>query len=153
LWSDRATEEYPADVNPDSRPRAQLVHAEREQWIRHGTALRGDGSFSVLSDIHRAPDAVSVGYTVQPFAGVDLRCPDAELGRVNAGLDLELLERVDRRLNDVRVEVRVGVLDAIERVAIELEALAGDRERGLGACASLQSAAAPGSALRGHIGA
>jgi hypothetical protein len=41
-------------------------------------------------------------------------------------LNLELLERIDGRVDDVRVEVRVGILDAIETVAIELEALSGD---------------------------
>ena len=55
-----------------------------------------------------------------------------ELRRVDAGLDLELLDRVDRRQGDVVLEVRVGVIDAVERVVVEEDALAtgGDGLRG-----------------------
>ncbi len=55
-----------------------------------------------------------------------------ELGRVDAGLDLELLNRIDRRQGDVVVEVRVRVTDAVERVVVEEDALTtgGDGLRG-----------------------
>src|SRR5690606_9911440 len=46
----------------------------------------------------------------------DLRGGLAVLGRVDAGLNLELLDRVDRRTNDEGVEVRIGVLHAVQRV-------------------------------------
>ena len=59
---------------------------------------------------------------------VDLCRLAAELGRIDAGLNLELLQRVDGRLDDVGVEVRVGVVDAVEREVVEVAALAGDRD-------------------------
>jgi hypothetical protein len=48
----------------------------------------------------------------------------AMLGRIGADLDLEFLQRVYRRLEKVGAIVRVGVLDAVDRVVIELEPLA-----------------------------
>ena len=50
----------------------------------------------------------------------------AELGRVDAGLHFEFLERVDRRREDVGVEIDVGVVDAVERVVVEFPPLARD---------------------------
>ena len=43
--------------------------------------------------------------------------------------DVELLQRVDRRQQHVGVEVQVGVLDAVERVMVEVDALAGHVQR------------------------
>ncbi len=62
-------------------------------------------------------------------ARVDLRDRTAELGAEDARLDLELLERIDRRQQHVAVEVEVGVLDAVERVVVVVDALAGDVQR------------------------
>ena len=59
---------------------------------------------------------------------VDLRRLTAELGRIDTGLDLELLQRVDRRLNYVSVEVRIGIVDTIEGEVIEVAALPCDRD-------------------------
>ena len=50
----------------------------------------------------------------------------AELGRVGARLHLEFLERIDRRLEQVGAVVRIGILDAVERVVVELQPLARD---------------------------
>ena len=47
----------------------------------------------------------------------------AELGRVDAGLHLELFERVDRRQQNVRIEIDVGVVRAVECVVVVLAAL------------------------------
>ena len=74
---------------------------------------------------------------------VDLGGLAAELGRIDAGLHLEFLQRVDRRHDHEGVEIRVGVLDAIERVVVEVGALAGHRN-GLGrADAALPRAGLP----------
>ena len=62
-------------------------------------------------------------------ARVDLRDGAAELGAEDARLDFEFLERVDRRQQHVAVEVEVGVLDAVERVVVVVDALAGDVQR------------------------
>ena len=61
----------------------------------------------------------------------------AELGRIDAGLHLELLQRIDGGHHDERIEVRVGVLHAVERVVVEIGALAGNRNRLAGADAAL----------------
>ena len=58
---------------------------------------------------------------------VDLRGLAAELRRIDAGLHLEFLQRVDRRHHHEGIEIRVGVLHAVERVVIEIGALPGDR--------------------------
>ena len=61
----------------------------------------------------------------------------AELRRIDAGLHFEFFERVDRRQEDVGVEIDVGVVDAVERVVVELAPLAGDRDLLAGARAAL----------------
>ena len=83
---------------------------------------------------------------------VDLGRAAAKLGRVNAGLHLELLDRIHGRADDPRIPVRVRVLHAVERIAIELEALSGDRERGLSA-QSPQAVGASGASFGGDVGA
>ena len=47
---------------------------------------------------------------------VDLPGGASELGRVDAGLHLELLERIHRRQHDVQIEIDIGVRDAVQRV-------------------------------------
>ena len=69
----------------------------------------------------------------------------SELGRVDAGLHLEFFERVNRRQEDVGVEVDVGVVDAVERVVVELAPLAGDGNLLVGARAALSIAGLPGA--------
>src|SRR5437763_1297388 len=77
-----------------------------------------------------------------------------ELGGIDAGLHLELLQRVDGGEKRISVEVDVGIGDAIQSVIVELAALAADREILAGAVASL---AAGGCAAirktRIHVGA
>ena len=76
----------------------------------------------------------------------------AELGRVDAGLHLELFERVDRRQQNIRVEVDVGVVRAVERVVVELAPLPGDRDLLVGARAALPVAGLPGAReLGAHV--
>ena len=59
---------------------------------------------------------------------VNLARRPPELGREDAGLHLELLQRVDRRQDHVGVEVHIGVLDPVEREAVEHAPLPGDRD-------------------------
>ena len=72
-------------------------------------------------------------YSLVPGLVETLTCPSfpAELRRVNPGLDLEFLESVDRRLQDVGVEIDVGVGDAVQGVVLPRRAPArnGDGER------------------------
>ena len=77
----------------------------------------------------------------------------AELRRIDAGLHLEFLERVDRRQEDVGVEIDVGVVHAVERVVVELPPLARDRDLLVGtraalAIAGLAGAREPGADVR-----
>ena len=60
---------------------------------------------------------------------VDLRDGAAVLRIEETRHDVELLERVDRRQQHVGVEVQVGVLDAVERVVVEVHALTRDVQR------------------------
>ena len=73
---------------------------------------------------HRAMELVGA----RLGGGVDLRDGPAVLGVEQAGEDVELLQRVHRRQQHVGVEVQVGVLDPVERVVVEVDALAGDVE-------------------------
>src|SRR5262245_42993676 len=54
---------------------------------------------------------------------VDLGALMPELGGINTDLNFELLNRVNRRKNDIGIEIRVGVIDAVERVVVEHDAL------------------------------
>src|SRR5205823_10997855 len=102
----------------------------------------------------RVPKKFESGSVVFVGAGlgghIDLRRPAAEFGRVYACLDFEFLDRVDGWPDDIRVEVRVSVFHAIERVAIEFQALPGNGEGSLAADAALAAGSA-GSALSGHV--
>ena len=75
---------------------------------------------------------------------VDLRGVVAELGGIDAGLHLEFLQRVDGRQHDVGIEIGVGIVDAVEREVVEHDALAGDRDRLIGAVAALARAGLSG---------
>ena len=70
----------------------------------------------------------------------------SELGRVDAGLHLEFFQRVHRWEEDVGVEVDVGVVDAVERVVVELAPLAGNRNLLVGPRPALSIAACPAPA-------
>ena len=47
---------------------------------------------------------------------IDLSQFAAELGRIDSGLNFELLQGVNRRQNNIEVEIDIGIRDAIERV-------------------------------------
>ena len=104
------------------------------------------------------PGVVAVEFEAGAVEAVGARFRDhvhlarlaAEFRGVDAGLDLELLERVDRGEKDVGVEVDVGVVDAVERVEVELAALARNRQLLGGARAALPGARLPGA---GELGA
>src|SRR5215813_8165539 len=74
---------------------------------------------------------------------VDLRALVAELGGVNTDLNFELLNRVNRRKDDIRIEIRVGVIDAVERVVVEHDALPARRYRLVGAVPTLSGTGLP----------
>ena len=57
---------------------------------------------------------------------VDLAHLAAELGRVDAGLDLEFLQGVDGGQEQVAVEVGVGIIDTVQSEIVPLAAIAGD---------------------------
>ena len=66
------------------------------------------------------------------------------LRRVNASLDLKLLNGVDGGQGDVCVEVYVGVIDAIQRVVIKEDPLSAGGNRLVGAITTLTRACLPG---------
>lgn len=68
---------------------------------------------------------------------VDLAHIVAVLGGKDAAFDLELLQRVQRRQEQEAVEIGVGVLDAVEGVVVEVDALPGDAQRKFGSRTSL----------------
>ena len=51
-----------------------------------------------------------------------------KLGRVHAGLHFEFLQRIDRRQEDVRIEVHIRVINAVQREVIPLAPTAADRQ-------------------------
>src|SRR4030095_9037064 len=74
---------------------------------------------------------------------VDLSALMPELRGENADLNLELLNRINRGKRDIRIEVRVGVIDAVERVVVEHDALPARRYRLGGAVATLPRTGLP----------
>ncbi|PYQ81003.1 MAG: hypothetical protein DMG01_05235 [Acidobacteria bacterium] len=72
-----------------------------------------------------------------------------EFGGVDAGLHFELFERVDGGQEDVRIEVDVGVVDAVQRVVVELAALPRNRQLLVGARAALAVARLAGASELG----
>ena len=51
-----------------------------------------------------------------------------KLGRVHPGLHFEFLQRIDRRQEDVRIEVHIRVINAVQREVIPLAPTAADRQ-------------------------
>src|SRR5579884_3849839 len=74
---------------------------------------------------------------------VDLSSFVSVLCGIDTGLNFELLDRVNRWERNVGVEVRVGVVDAVERVVIEHNALPARGDRLRGAIATLARARLP----------
>src|SRR5581483_5785135 len=75
---------------------------------------------------------------------VDLGGFVAELGRIDAGLYLKFLQGIDRWQDNIRVEVRVRIGDAIQREVVEHDALARGRDRLAGSVAALARAGLAG---------
>ena len=74
---------------------------------------------------------------------VDLRGLPSEFRGIDTGLHLELLQCVDRRHHDERIEIRVGILDAVQRVVIKISALPRDRDGLAGTNPALPCACLP----------
>ena len=70
---------------------------------------------------------------------------------INSDLNFELLDRINGRERDVRIEVHVHVLDAVESVVIVKNALAPGGYCLLGAIATLAGSRLPGH-RRKHVG-
>jgi hypothetical protein len=60
-----------------------------------------------------------------------------EFGGIHACLHFEFLQRIDRRKDDVRVEIGIGVAYAVERVIVIHDAMSAGRDRLVGAVAAL----------------
>ena len=60
---------------------------------------------------------------------VNLACAASELGSEQTTFDLEFLERIDGWKQVISGEIDVRVLDAIQRVVVERDALPAYRER------------------------
>src|SRR5437867_8684891 len=73
---------------------------------------------------------------------VDLRALMSELRGVYTGLNFELLNGVNRGKDDIGIEIRISVVDAVQRVVVEHDALPA---RGYGLVGTV--AALPGSGL------
>ena len=132
---------------------AELMPLER-RLRRHG--LRGREGVRTRVEL-----VVAVEFEHGAMEGVRARLGDdvhlaggaAELGRIDAGLHLEFLERVNRRQEDVGVEIDVGVVHAVERVVVELAPLTRDGDLLVGtraalAIAGLAGAGEPGADVR-----
>ncbi len=95
------------------------------------------------------------GNSLVPGLVAALTCPScpAELSRINPGLDLELLEGVHRRLEDVRVEVDVGVGDSVQREVLPRRAPTGNSDGHIAARATQPATRlSGGNEPSGHIG-
>src|SRR5213593_2923667 len=73
---------------------------------------------------------------------VDLRALMPELRGVNTDLNFELLNSVNGRKDDIGIEIRVGIIDAVEGVVVEHDALPASGYGLVGTVAAL-----PGSGL------
>ena len=71
---------------------------------------------------------------------VHLTDASTEFRRIDAALNLELLQRVDRRQQDVGIEVHIGVVHAIECVVVPLAPAATDGQLLCGPIAALAGA-------------
>src|SRR6058998_1471982 len=74
---------------------------------------------------------------------VDLRALMPELRGVNTNLNFELLNGVNGRKDDIGIEIRVGVIDAVEGVVVEHDALPARGYGLLGAVATLPGIGLP----------
>src|SRR5436190_4598085 len=74
---------------------------------------------------------------------VDLRALMPELRGVNTDLDFELLNGVNGGKDDIRIEIRVGVIDAVESVVVEHDSLPARGYGLLGAIATLPGVGLP----------
>src|SRR6266705_1401628 len=74
---------------------------------------------------------------------VDLCALVPELRGVNTELNFELLNGVNGGKDDIGIEIRVGVIDAVERVVVEHDALPARRYRLAGAVATLPGTGLP----------
>src|SRR5215467_5280517 len=74
---------------------------------------------------------------------VDLGALMTELSGVNTGLNFELLNGVNGRKDDVAIEIRVGVIDPVEGVVVEHDALPPRGYRLGGAVATLPGIGLP----------
>ena len=78
------------------------------------------------------------------FSGhVHLRALVPILRRVNAHLNLKLLDRVNGRQGDVGIEIRVGVVDPIEGIVIKEDTLSASGDGLVGAVAALPGTRLP----------
>src|SRR5258706_11635533 len=85
---------------------------------------------------------------------IDLRGFMPEFGGVDAGLHFEFLQRVDGRQEGVGVEIDVCVGDTVERIVIELAALAAHREVLSGPVSSLPASGRAAVRIAGiYVGA
>src|SRR6058998_4353882 len=74
---------------------------------------------------------------------VDLRALMSELRGVNTGLNFELLYGVNRGKDDIGIEIRIGVIDAVQRVVVEHDALPARGYGLVGAVATLPGTGLP----------
>src|SRR5207302_1016878 len=74
---------------------------------------------------------------------IDLRALMPELRGVNTDLNFELLNSVNGRKDDIAIEIRVGVIDTVEGVVVEHDALPSRRYGLLGAVATLPGIGLP----------
>src|SRR5215510_11249827 len=72
-----------------------------------------------------------IGVTAGLGEHVDLRALMPELRGVNTDLNFELLNSVNGRKHNIGIEIRVGVIDAVEAEVVEHDALP-TRRYGLG---------------------
>ena len=78
----------------------------------------------------------------------------AQFGGVHAGLDLELLQGINRRQENVRIEVDVGVVRAVEREVVPFTPTAADGNlllRPIAALARARRTHRPGRKARRHV--
>src|SRR5436189_6398143 len=68
-------------------------------------------------------DRAMIGVAAGLGEHVDLGALMPELGGVNTDLNFELLNGVNGRKDDIGIEIRVGIIDAVESVVVEHDAL------------------------------
>src|SRR5262249_52247965 len=83
--------------------------------------------------------------------GVDLRGGAAKLRGRNSGLDVELVQGIDRRPDDVGIKVNVSVFHSVERVIVVLQTLPGNRIRFGSPLATLYAGAAASATFGGDV--